>query len=587
MTTRQPSNVTDAPAAAQAATPGAGEAARYAPAADLPDAATIARMANAFYATPALGACARARGGAAVGAGVRSRADVQLAARRAGAAAAAVAEPQSRPAAHADPGLGRGAAVGAGVRHRADARSGAVFAGAELRPAAGRQGRQRCTSGAAGADAIGTAAGRRRARRGSLAARHPERRRPRLAALLAGRRDVAHSELRRCALPVRPQRRWQRSGHRLGRSRRHLLVPRPRRGACLRPVTALRRRRDAGRRCPVASSAALPFALDVSVLDLSGLGFQHSPGLGAPADRHHRRARVRSLRDQARLPDPAAERVNGRPLVWLDNARDDAEAAGGDRSPRRTSTSTRTPTSTARAHTLAARATDAYEAAREKVRALHQRAVGRRDHLRARHDRGHQPHRQELGPAQRRARATRSSSRMARAPRQHRALAAARRREGRRLRVAPVDDTGQIILDEYEKLLTPRTQLVVVHARSRTRSARSRRSREMIAIAHRHGATRARRRRAGGLAHAGRRAGARLRLLRVLRPQDVRARPASALVYGKAERARGHAAVAGRRQHDPGRHLREDDVTTAARRASRRAPATSPTRSVSARRSTT
>ena len=48
MTTRRPSNVTDAPAAAQAATPGAGEAARYAPAADLPDAATIARMANAF-----------------------------------------------------------------------------------------------------------------------------------------------------------------------------------------------------------------------------------------------------------------------------------------------------------------------------------------------------------------------------------------------------------------------------------------------------------------------------------------------------------------------------------------------------------
>ena len=52
MTTRQPSNVTDILAAAQAATPGAGEAARYAPAADLPDAATVARMANAFYASP-------------------------------------------------------------------------------------------------------------------------------------------------------------------------------------------------------------------------------------------------------------------------------------------------------------------------------------------------------------------------------------------------------------------------------------------------------------------------------------------------------------------------------------------------------
>jgi hypothetical protein len=31
------------------------------------------------------------------------------------------------------------------------------------------------------------------------------------------------------------------------------------------------------------SAAALPFAFDVSVLDLSGLAYQHSTGLGAPA----------------------------------------------------------------------------------------------------------------------------------------------------------------------------------------------------------------------------------------------------------------------------------------------------------------
>ena len=42
-------------------------------------------------------------------------------------------------------------------------------------------------------------------------------------------------------------------------------------------------------------------------------------------------------------------------------------------------------------------------------------------------------------------------------------------------------------------------------------------------MAHRHGARRARRRRPGRLAHARRRAGARLRLLRVLRPQGLRA----------------------------------------------------------------
>lgn len=32
--------------------------------------------------------------------------------------------------------------------------------------------------------------------------------------------------------------------------------------------------------------------------------------------------------------------------------------------------------------------------------------------------------------------------------------------KGARLRVAPVDSTGQVLLDEYEKLLGPRTRLV-------------------------------------------------------------------------------------------------------------------------------
>jgi cysteine desulfurase/selenocysteine lyase len=32
--------------------------------------------------------------------------------------------------------------------------------------------------------------------------------------------------------------------------------------------------------------------------------------------------------------------------------------------------------------------------------------------------------------------------------------------KGARLRVAPVDDTGQVILEEYEKLLNPKTRLV-------------------------------------------------------------------------------------------------------------------------------
>ena len=54
------------------------------------------------------------------------------------------------------------------------------------------------------------------------------------------------------------------------------------------------------------------------------------------------------------------------------------------------------------AHTLAARATDAYEAARDEVRRFLNALVDGGDRLRARRDRGHQPRRAELGPSQRR-----------------------------------------------------------------------------------------------------------------------------------------------------------------------------------------
>jgi hypothetical protein len=93
--------------------------------------------------------------------------------------------------------------------------------------------------------------------------------------------------------------------------------------------------------------------------------------------------------------------------------------------------------------------------------------------------------------------------------------------KGARLRVAPVDDTGQVILEEYEKLLNPKTRLVSV-ARFRTPSAPSLRGGDD------RGGTPAWRKSAGGwragrLAHARRRPGAELRLLRAFRAQDVRA----------------------------------------------------------------
>ena len=58
---------------------------------------------------------------------------------------------------------------------------------------------------------------------------------------------------------------------------------------------------------------------------------------------------------------------------------------------------------------------------------------------------------------------------------------------GARLRVAPVDDRGQILLDEYEKLLNPRTRIVALtHVSNALGTVTP--VREMVAMAHRHGA---------------------------------------------------------------------------------------------------
>ena len=155
-----------------------------------------------------------------------------------------------------------------------------------------------------------------------------------------------------------------------------------------------------------------------------------------------------------------SERVHGRPLVWFDNA-----------------ATTQKPRSVIErlshfyahensnihraAHELAARATDAYEHAREAVRRfIHApdvnevvfvrgtteainlvakswgwQHVGEGDEIIV----SHLEHHANIVPWQQ--------------------LAAAK---GARLRVIPVDDTGQVRLDEYQKLLSDRTKMVAV-----------------------------------------------------------------------------------------------------------------------------
>ncbi|MGA3067872.1 MAG: family 2A encapsulin nanocompartment cargo protein cysteine desulfurase [Tepidisphaeraceae bacterium] len=179
------------------------------------------------------------------------------------------------------------------------------------------------------------------------------------------------------------------------------------------------------------------------------------------------------------------EKVNGRQLVWLDNA-----------------ATTHKPQSVIdrlsffyahensnihrAAHTLAARATDAYEAAREKVRRflnassakeiIFVRGATEAINLVA----------QSWG-----RRNIQKDDEIVITWLEHHAnivpwqmLCA---EKGAKLRVAPVDNSGQVLLEEYEELLNPRTRLVAfAHVSNALGTVTP--VEEMIAAAHRHGA---------------------------------------------------------------------------------------------------
>ena len=179
------------------------------------------------------------------------------------------------------------------------------------------------------------------------------------------------------------------------------------------------------------------------------------------------------------------EQVHGRPLVWLDNA---ATTQKPNAVIDRLSSFYRHENSNVHraSHTLAARATDAYEGAREKVRRflnasstreivfvrgtteginLVAQSWGRRYV-----EKGDQvvitwlEHHSNIVPWQQ--------------------LCA---EKGACLRVAPVDDRGQIMLDQYEKLLGPRTRIVALSHVSNALGTITP-AREMVEMAHRHGA---------------------------------------------------------------------------------------------------
>jgi cysteine desulfurase / selenocysteine lyase len=179
------------------------------------------------------------------------------------------------------------------------------------------------------------------------------------------------------------------------------------------------------------------------------------------------------------------ETVNGHPLVWLDNAATTQKPRAVIERLKYFYEHENSNIHRA-AHTLAARATDAYEAARATVarflnasspseivfvrgateainlvaQSWGRRHIGKDDEIVI----TWLEHHANIVPWQ---------------------LLAAEK--GAKLRVAPVDNNGQILLDEFEKLLGPRTRLVSVTQVSNALGTVTPVA-EMVRIAHRHGA---------------------------------------------------------------------------------------------------
>lgn len=179
------------------------------------------------------------------------------------------------------------------------------------------------------------------------------------------------------------------------------------------------------------------------------------------------------------------ERVHGRPLVWLDNA---ATTQKPNAVIDRLSHFYRHENSNIHraAHELAARATDAYESAREKSRRFLNASSAREIIFVRGTTEGINLVAQSWG-----RRNVREGDEIVITWLEHHAnivpwqmLCA---EKGAKLRVAPVNDRGEIILEEYERLLGPRTRIVsfsqVSNALGTVTPAR-----EMIEIAQRYGA---------------------------------------------------------------------------------------------------
>lgn len=179
------------------------------------------------------------------------------------------------------------------------------------------------------------------------------------------------------------------------------------------------------------------------------------------------------------------ERVHGRPLIWLDNA---ATTQKPNAVIDRLSEFYRHENSNIHraAHELAARATDAYEAAREKTRRFLNASSPREIIFVRGSTEGINLVAQSWG-----RRFIERDDEIVITWLEHHANIVPWQQlcaeKGARLRVAPVDDRGQVILEEYEKLFSARTKLAAFSQVSNALGTITP-VREMVEIAHRYGA---------------------------------------------------------------------------------------------------
>jgi cysteine desulfurase / selenocysteine lyase len=179
------------------------------------------------------------------------------------------------------------------------------------------------------------------------------------------------------------------------------------------------------------------------------------------------------------------EQVHGRPLVWLDNA---ATTQKPNAVIDRLSAFYRHENSNVHraAHTLAARATDAYESAREKVRHF-LNASSTREIIFVR---GTTEGINLVAQAWGRRNVYKDDEVVITWLEHHANIVPWQQlcsEKSARLRVAPVNDRGEIILEEYERLLGPRTKIVSFSQVSNALGTITP-AREMVEIAHRYGA---------------------------------------------------------------------------------------------------